>query len=372
MGKPRVHPPELTADHEMVLSSLLDGVIVFAADEKVTYVNAAAEALLGHSRRELLGQHRSTVFPDAPWLAELVGRAFGSVDASLRDEGSLVRDGRAQVMAVASNLIDRGGVRAGIVVALHDLGRRRWLENEEQSRTRLEEVDRMVSSIGHELNNPLSGIRGAAQLLTRKLRDNPELANYGSMIVRQSDRMVELIRGLMKLEAPPPAFEPVNIHRILNEVILLEKVSADALGVRLQTEFDPSLPEVHGHGDQLQQLFLNLMKNAIRACPEKDGRVLVSTRMENSFYVEAGARRIRYIAVEVIDNGPGFDDETRRRLFTPFFSRSSGGYGLGLSIARNIAIAHGGRIQAQNGEDGGARFRVNLPVAEQSSGGERA
>ena len=368
MGNPLVHPADPTVDLEMVLASLLDGVLAFAADGTVVYVNSAAEALLGHSRRDVLGRHRSTVFSESPWLDLLVARAFGSADASLRDEGTL---GRAHVLAVASNLIDPAGARAGIVLALHDLGRRRWLESEEESRTRLEEVDRMVSSIGHELNNPLSGIRGAAQLLSRKLRDDPDLANYGAMIVRQSDRMAELIRGLMKLEAPPPAFEPVNIHRILNEVILLERASAESLGVRVHTEFDPSLPEVHGHGDQLQQLFLNLMKNAIRACPQGEGRVRVTTRMENSFYVETGSRRIRYIAVDVIDNGPGFDDQTRRKLFTPFFSRASGGHGLGLSIARNIAIAHGGRIQAEKTESGGARFRVNLPVAEHASGGER-
>ena len=363
--------PEPTVDFEMVLASLLDGVLAFGADQKVAYVNAAAEALLGHSKRELLGRHHESVFPNAPWLAELVGRAFATLDASLRDGGPLTGDGRTQVLAVASNLIDPTGARAGIVLALHDLGRRRWLENEEQSRARLEEVDRMVASVGHELNNPLSGIRGAAQLLARKLRDDPELANYGQMIVRQSDRMADLIRGLMRLETPPPAFEALNIHRVLNEVILLEHASADALGVRVLTEFDPSLPEVHGHADQLQQLFLNLMKNAIRACPPKTGRVRVSTRMENSFYVETGTRRIRYIAVDVTDNGSGFDEETRKRLFTPFFSRSSGGYGLGLSIARNIAISHGGRIQADVAEEGGARFRVNLPVSERTSGADR-
>jgi two-component system nitrogen regulation sensor histidine kinase GlnL len=370
VAEPLVHP-EPTVDFEMVLASLLDGVLAFDADQKVVYVNAAAEALIGHSRRELIGRHHSSVFPDAGWLAELVGRAFASVDASLRDEGKLGRDRPTQVLAVASHLIDPSGAREGIVLALHDLGRRHWLESEEQSRARLEEVDRMVASVAHELNNPLSGIRGAAQLLSRKLRDNPELANYGDLIVRQSDRMADLIRGLMRLEAPPPAFEPVNIHRVLNEVILLERASAESLGVRVQTEFDPSLPEVHGHGDQLQQLFLNLMKNAIRACPPKTGRVRVSTRMENSFYVETGTRRLRYIAVDVIDNGEGFDEETRRRLFMPFFSRSSGGHGLGLSIARNIAISHGGRIQADNAEEGGARFRVNLPVSERAPGEDR-
>jgi len=156
----------------------------------------------------------------------------------------------------------------------------------------------------------------------------------------------------------------VNIHRVLKEVILLQHAEADARGVRITTEFDPSLPEIVGREDQLQQLFLNILKNAVRIVPERRGQVRLSTRMENTFYVETGSRRIRYIAVEIIDNGPGFAEDTRRRLFTPFFSLSSGGHGLGLSIARNIAVAHGGRIQAENVEGGGARFRVNLPVHE--------
>jgi len=348
----------------MVLASLLVGILAFSVAGRLVYLNSTAEALLGHSGRELLSRPRSEVLADTPWLDDLVDRATRATGSSLRDEGTLGRDGRSQVVAVASMLFDREGGRRGTVLALHDLGRRRLLESDAENRARTQEVDRMLSDIAHELNNPLSGIRGAAQMLTRKLAEDAEMAAYGEMIVRQSDRMSELIRGLMKLEAPPPAFEPVNIHRVLNEVILLERAEADARGIRITTEFDPSLPEIVGREDQLQQLFLNILKNAVRIVPERSGQVRLSTRMENTFYVETGARRIRYIAVEILDNGPGFEEDTRRRLFTPFFSLSSGGHGLGLSIARNIAIAHGGRVQAENVEGGGARFRVNLPVHE--------
>jgi two-component system nitrogen regulation sensor histidine kinase GlnL len=357
-------PSESSIDHEMVLESLLVGILAFGTDGQLVYANSAAEALLGHSVRELLSRPCAEVLIDTPWLDDLVDRAAHAAGASLRDEGTLGGDGRSQVVAVASMLFDREGRRTGTVLALHDLGRRRLLETDEENRARTQEIDRMLSNVAHELNNPLSGIRGAAQMIARKLAADPDLASYGQMIVRQSDRMAELIRGLMKLEAPPPAFEPVNIHRVLNEVILLERTEADARGVRITTEFDPSLPEIVGREDQLQQLFLNIVRNAVRIAPEKRGRVRVSTRMENTFYVETGARRVRYIAVDIVDNGQGFDEETRRRLFAPFFSLSSGGHGLGLSIARNIAIAHGGRIQAENVEGGGARFRVNLPVHE--------
>jgi two-component system nitrogen regulation sensor histidine kinase GlnL len=377
MGAPRTKPGSLdgpaqaTVDHEMVLASLLVGIVAFAPDDRVTYVNSAAEALLGHSGRDLLGRHRTAAFGATAWLDDLVERAGAAPGASLRGEGPIGGKDGSQVLAVASMLFDREGRRIGTVVALHDLGRRRLLESDEQARTGLEEIDRMVSNVAHELNNPLSGIRGAAQMLARKLGQSDELATYASMIVRQSDRMSDLIRGLMKLEAAPPAIEPVNIHRVLNEVLLLERANAEARGVRITTEFDPSLPEVFGHEDQLQQLFLNVVSNAVRIVPEATGRVRVSTRMENSFYVETGSRRLRYIAVEITDNGPGFDEETRRRLFTPFFTRAAGGHGLGLSIARNIAIAHGGRIQAENVAAGGARFRVNLPVHDPTGGAGR-
>jgi len=364
-------PENSSIDHEMVLESLLVGILAFGIDGRLVYVNSAAEALLGHSVRELLSRPRSEVLVEAPWLDDLVDRATSAAGASLRDEGTLGRDGRSQVVAVASMLFDREGRRTGTVLALHDLGRRRLLESDEENRARTQEIDRMLSNVAHELNNPLSGIRGAAQMLARKLAADPDLVSYGQMIVRQSDRMSELIRGLMKLEAPPPVFEPVNIHRVLNEVILLERTEANARGVRIATEFDPSLPEIVGREDQLQQLFLNILKNAVRIVPERRGHVRLSTRMENTYYVETGARRVRYIAVDIVDDGPGFDEHTRRRLFTPFFSLSSGGHGLGLSIARNIAIAHGGRILAENVEGGGARFRVNLPVHERTVAGER-
>jgi len=159
--------------------------------------------------------------------------------------------------------------------------------------------------------------------------------------------------------------EAVNIHRVLHEVILLEQAAAGTRGVQIATEFDPSLPEVVGNSDQLQQLFLNLIKNAVTACPSSGGRVLIGTRMENRFYVETARQRLRYIAVEVTDNGPGLDTEALEHMFTPFFSQTPGGHGMGLSIARNIATAHRGHLHGGNSELGGASFRVTLPVSEQ-------
>jgi two-component system nitrogen regulation sensor histidine kinase GlnL len=348
----------------MILAGLLAGVIAFDGKGRVSYVNAAAESMLGRSRRDVFGISREALFEEDPWLLKLFDRVESSAETSVRDEGSLAGSGIPLATAVVSRLHDSHGATEGTILVLHDVGRRHWMHGDAQEKSRLEELDRMIASIGHELNNPLAGIRAAAQLLQKKLSDYGDLAEYGSMIVRQADRMADLIRVLMSLEAPIPAMEPVNIHKVLDEVLMLEKTRLDERGIDIRRSYDPSLPEVLGNEDQLEQLFLNIVKNAMRACPAQDGTIAIETRMETSYYVETENRKLRYISVEIIDNGPGLDDEVTAHLFTPFFSRAQGGHGLGLSIARNIAISHNGRIQAANARNAGASFRVSLPVAE--------
>ncbi len=366
---------------------MVGGVVVFEPGGRIVYVNPAAEAMLGRSKRSLAGAQRSDVLSDYDWLLELLIRVDGGGESSVRDEGRVGRSDGIDVVAVVSALRDANGDRHGSLLALHDLSTRHRLERDELAHARVEELDRMIATVAHELNNPLSGIRGAAQLLARKLTKEPtgkpnspnaasspspqeerdekeQLTEYANLIVRQSDRMTELIQALLGLSAVGPQMEPINIHRALNEVLLLEQTRAKQMHVRLVASFDPSLPDIEGNSAQLQQLFLNIVKNAITACAATDGLVEVATRMETSFYVATESRRHRYITVEVRDNGPGLDDETLEQMFTPFFTRSGDGHGLGLAIARNITMAHRGQISAENVEGGGACFRVLLPVAE--------
>jgi two-component system nitrogen regulation sensor histidine kinase GlnL len=346
---------------------MVGGIIVFEPEGCIVYVNPAAEAMLGRSARSLAKAPRETILAGRPWLLELISRVDEGGETSVRDEGLIGPEEGVEVLAVVSALRDAAGSHHGTLLALHDLSTRHRLQRDEVAHARVEELDRMIATVAHELNNPLSGIRGAAQLLGKKLEHNAELNEYASMIVRQSDRMTDLMQELLGLSAVIPQLEALNIHRVLNEVILLETPVSEERGIRLSSSFDPSLPEIEGNGAQLQQLFLNLMKNAISACPGDGGEVQVATRMETGFYVATGSRRQHYIAVEIRDNGIGLDAETAEHMFTPFFSRSGDGHGLGLSIARNIAMVHKGQITADNVEGAGACFRVLLPVAEKQS-----
>jgi len=352
-----------TADHEAVLASLLEAVVAFGPGGVLNFVNPAAESLLSRSRRSLVGRSTAQVFSASPWLPEML-RRLGPEHPAVREEGELVTStGVVPVLAEASVVRDRDAISTAGVLVLYDLTRRSMLQSQETHRRRVAELDRMAAQFAHEINNPLSGIRGAAQLLGRRLLARPELVEYTDMIVRQVDRLSGLVEALMALEAPVLRREPVNIHRILDELMLLERSAADQRGIVFEAEFDPSLPDVNGDPARLEQLFLNILRNAVAHCPPSLGRIRVATRMDHSFYVDRESSRVSFLTVSISDNGPGLDEEALEHLFSPLFSRRPGGHGMGLAIAGAIAMAHEGRIRAANVPGGGAIFHVTLPLA---------
>lgn len=352
-----------TADHEAVLASLLEAVVAFGPGGRINFVNPSAESLLGRSRRSLIGQLTSEIFVSTPWLPNML-RRLGPDQPALREEGEIrTPRGLLPVLAEATVVRERDASPTAGVLVLFDLAARSVLQDQESDRRRVAELDRMAAQFAHEINNPLSGIRGAAQLLGRKLGADGHLLEYTDMIVRQVDRLSGLVEALMALETPVLRKEPVNIHRVLNELLLLERSANDQKGITFEVEFDPSLPDVFGDSARLEQLFLNILRNAVAHCPAESGRIRITTRMEHSFYVDRDSERVSFLTVSISDNGPGLDDEALEHLFSPMFSRRKGGHGLGLAIAGAIATGHEGRIRAANARDGGALFHVTLPLA---------
>jgi two-component system nitrogen regulation sensor histidine kinase GlnL len=353
-------------DLEAVLGALTEAVLVIGSDRTIAWTNAAAESIFGRSGAQLRGTPATETFAQAPWLAELASRV-GRDRPFLRAEGNLGAAGEdMEFMGHAVALLE--GAAPMVVVTLHASDRALRLATQDRERARLSELHRLVGQLGHEINNPLSGIRGAAQLLGRRLGKKHEADEYTDMIVRQADRMAELVASLMSLEAPVTSLRPCNIHRVLSDVLLLLKAEAAECGVTLAQEFDPSLPDVIGDPDRLQQLFINLAKNAMAATAGTEkGQVVIRTLMEHGFHVTRDARRVHYIRVEVRDNGRGLDADTLDHMFEPLYSRRHGGHGMGLAVARSIVTAHRGSVAAENLEGGGACLRVLLEVAEEST-----
>jgi two-component system nitrogen regulation sensor histidine kinase GlnL len=195
---------------------------------------------------------------------------------------------------------------------------------------------------------------------------------FTALITREVDRVSGLLEQLLELTRPPRLrLAAVNVHRVLNEVLTLQRaaVSADDAALTIRLVFDPSLPEIWADEAQLHQVFLNLIKNALEAMG-RAGVLTITTRIVTDFHVRHAARdRGQFLSVEIEDSGPGIAPEDCERVFTPFFTTKSNGTGLGLAVTEHLVAQHGGTIDIESELGRGTRIRVRLPVAAGSSGG---
>ena len=216
--------------------------------------------------------------------------------------------------------------------------------------------------LAHEVKNPLSGIRGAAQLLEQNA--NPQDTELTRLIRDEADRICDLVDRMgVFSDTRPLERDAVNIHLVLDRVHRLAK-NGFAKNIRILTDFDPSLPPVYGNHDQLVQVFLNLIKNAAEEVPESGGEIILETAYQQGvrFAVPGQGSRVHLpLRVSIIDNGPGIPDDIKSYLFDPFVTSKPQGSGLGLALVAKIIDDHGGVIEC----DSQARrttFKVMLPM----------
>jgi two-component system nitrogen regulation sensor histidine kinase GlnL len=350
-----------------VLASLEDGVIVLDERGRVVEVNPAAEQLTGASAVQAVGSDVTALFSDLPanaWLGELATGVLRDGVARRRSEGTLVsrRTELPASAACAPVFVGDGTVR-GAVLVLHDLTLQRALEATTRRADRLAGLGTVALGLAHEIRNPLGGIKGAAQLLRGALTD-PDLVRCTDIIIREVERLDGLVEQLRELSVPPRLqVEPVNIHRVLNEVLALERQAPAWGSIMLRVAFDPSLPPVAGDRAQLTQVFLNLVKNAVEALGGS-GEVAVSTRIESGYHIRRETGRGRFLSVVLDDTGPGIPADHHGQLFSPFFTTKAQGSGFGLAVCHRIVSQHGGTIGYEPRAAGGSRFVVTLPVSE--------
>ena len=214
---------------------------------------------------------------------------------------------------------------------------------------------KIIRQLAHEIKNPLGGLRGAAQLLERRLA-SPELKEYTGVIIREADRLAGLVDSLLGPGGRLTKAE-VNIHEILEHVAQL--VLAESGGITLQRDYDPGLPTLMLDRDQMIQAVLNLARNAV-AATGGNGTVRLGTRALTNFTI--GETRHRVVAeIEVEDDGPGVPDELRDSVFYPLVTGRPGGTGLGLPLAQELANRHGGLIEFTS-RPGRTVFHLRLPL----------
>ena len=350
-----------------IIDSVGDGVLVTDRQGVITLMNPAAEELTGLSRRQVQGHLFSGPFREARILVEMVERtAATGMNISDYENVMLMTGGHPiPVSAATSPLLLESGERIGVILILRDLTNVRELERAVRQSDRLSALGTLAAGLAHEIKNPLGGIKGAAQLLDRELSEENEMREYTRVMLKEVSRVNRIVEELLALTSPRKLKpEAVNLHRIIGDLIMLQRRAADDRKVVIQQQFDPSIPAFLADEELLTQLFLNLIKNAVEAVGEV-GLVRISTRIHADYRMtQEGERRIRMVAVDISDDGPGISKEQQEQLFTPFFTTKPTGTGLGLAICQKIVSEHRGILKAQSSPGKGTVFTVMLPLVQ--------
>ncbi len=359
----RKRPQSPQIDPGTVLNAIASAVIVVDEGNAVQFVNGAAEQLFESTLPHLQG------LP----LAELVpaDNPIFSLIAQVRREHSTVseygvhidtpRTGPRTITVRCSPLLERPD---WVVVSLHELSMALKIGQQMSHRNAARSVTAMAALLAHEVKNPLSGIRGAAQLLEQSLPDDD--SGLLRLILDETDRIVALVdRMEVFSDNRPLDREAVNIHRVLEHVRMVAE-NGFAKSLRIVEHYDPSLPPVLGNRDQLVQVFLNLIKNAAEAVShDGSGEIVLSTAYQHGLRLRVPGGQVMDLplVISVRDNGPdGIPEDLRGNLFDPFVSTKPKGSGLGLPLVAKIINDHGGIIEFDS-LPGRTVFTVILPMA---------
>jgi two-component system nitrogen regulation sensor histidine kinase GlnL len=348
-----------------ILDAILDGVIALSPRGEIRWLNEQASQILDTSPETGVGQGLDQLLGNPHAVLNLIATVQRTGGPIVEDEVSLSRPfGMDRVVSVSvSPLATQGNDKPGTVVVLRDRTAFVDLRDEAAQRDRLASYGQIAAGIAHEVKNPLGGIRGAAELLERRVDDEGS-RNTAKLIVREVDRIASLVDELMvfaKGEVLDRNF--VNLHRLLDEVVELVQIESAAQGVVFERVYDPSIPEIPGDADRLKQVFLNLIQNAVQAMEKGGGKLTLSTGMalENRLKGEDGHPRPT-VVICFEDEGPGISPDIQQHLSTPFFTTKVNGTGLGLAVSRHWITRHGGRLKIDASHEGGGRVRVKLPL----------
>jgi two-component system, NtrC family, nitrogen regulation sensor histidine kinase GlnL len=339
-----------------VLELLSTAVLMLDENLHVTYANPAAETLLAHGLKHLIGAELPRILPGNSAFMQRLRQALDSEGGIIDNDIELDIGGERLRLSCVISPVDAG--EAQLVVELREVEQQLKIAREAKMLEQQEVNRELIRNLAHEIKNPLGGIRGAAQLLERELGE-AELREFTQVIVKETDRLQALMNRLLTPNRLPRV-AALNVHEVMERVrTLLTAEFPDGLAVR--RDYDTSLPELRGDKEQLIQAVLNVARNAAQATGGR-GEIRFITRIARQVTIA----RLRYrlaVAISVEDDGPGVPAELAERIFYPLVSGREGGTGLGLSLAQTFVSQHGGVIEFES-VPGRTSFTILIPVVE--------
>lgn len=361
---PAAPPISSLVDREDLLSALPHPILVVAKDQSIVFANAAAEAFFTMSATMLT---RSRISDIVAFGCPLLG-----VIEQVQATGATVNEYEIEVATprfAGAKLVDvYGGPLPedpnNMFLMLQQRSMAQMIERQLTHRAAARSVSGMAGVLAHEIKNPLSGIRGAAQLLEPGLSDEDRALTQ--LICSETDRIRNLVDRMEVFgDERPISKDAVNIHDVLNHV---RRIAEHGFGrsVRYVEDYDPSLPYVLGNRDKLVQVFLNLLKNAAEAIGDRteNGRIIMQTAFRPGVRLSLPGSDTRVslpLMIQIEDNGCGIPEHLKPHLFDPFVTTKASGSGLGLALVAKIIADHGGIIECES-EPKRTVFRVLLPM----------
>jgi PAS domain S-box-containing protein len=350
---------EQTEFRRRLVDSFPDLILAFDREGKYKFVSVRMRDLLGYEPDDFVG--RSLISDQTPAALDLqrmfqeivAGKKFDSAEYNAQH-----RDGTWRVLrATASPVYDAKGDVAGVVASVRDMTEVKQMEQQLIQNERLAAMGQMIDGFAHELNNPLTAILGALDLLETSTPDTATAHKY-ELVQQQARRAAEVVQNLLFFSRPPaPGKAPLNVSELVQRSLALHEHSLKLSGVSIDFLPDQSLPSVVGDPHQLMQVFLNLIINAEQAIRE--------VRQRGTLRVRVG-RKGQKVWASFQDDGPGIPAEQMGKIFDPFFTtkRPGRGTGLGLSVSLAILKKYDGDIEVQAAPGGGTVFTVNLPAVK--------
>ena len=353
-------PRQFPVEPAYVLNALPHPILVVDGEHLVRFVNFEAQQFFDAGEGAMVGQPLAELVPPDSPIFTMIDQVLART-CSLSDYGVSLetpRIGRTVLTVTMAPITDPPNT---VVMTLQPTSIARRIDNQLSHRNAARSITAMGAMLAHEVKNPLSGIRGAAQLLEQNAEDDDRALTR--LICDEADRIVALVDRMEAFSSARPVDHgPVNIHSVLEHVRRLAQ-SGFASHVRFVERYDPSLPPAHGHRDQLIQVFLNLVKNAAEAVPEEGGEIILSTSYQRGVSISLPGHDHRLqlpLLVRVQDNGDGVPEDLNDHLFDPFVTTRKNGTGLGLALVAKVIGDHGGIIDFES-RPRRTVFKVSLP-----------
>ena len=354
--------------HQNIFYSIIDGILLISPSLTIQKSNLTVEDMFHRSSDSFLNRGLEELFPRQSHVLDIsrkvlvTGACYHDVEAEgVRNTPS----SRFPVNLTLSPFLESDDSIQGVLILVKNMSLIRELEERERPADHLKNLGAVTMGMAHEIRNPLGGIRGSAQLLRQEIK-NKSHQEYLDVVVSEVDRIDRMVKRIMDLTRPSDLrMESTNIHKVLEEILVLEKDTLTRKNGRFEQIYDPSLPPIEADEDQLKQVFLNLIKNAIEAS-RKGSKVQIVTRVSSGFSVKAASSPVpqQNIVVEIIDSGEGMTEETQKMLFSPFHTTKKKGSGLGLAISLKIVKDHNGKIKITSEKGLGTTVQVFLPTRQ--------